>query len=359
MISISAAPHWCASDGASDGGGAVTEGTVETVSAEIGAMRYLEVYLAPLLPVLERPEVTDIFINRPGEVWVETMGGAIEHHKVPDLSEARLWNLVRQIANLSHQGISREHPLLAATLPDGARVQVVAPPATRGQLAMAIRKHIVPEFSLADYAADGAFARTLYSAGPIAPAAADAPEGNDPAQIGDFLAGLVRGRRNILISGGTSTGKTTFLNALMKEIPRGERLILIEDTAELNIVHDNAASLLAVKGELGEARVTADDLLQAALRMRPDRIILGELRGLEAYSFLRAVNTGHPGSISTIHADTPEGALEQLALIVLQSGIGLRREDIIHYVSSVVDAIVQLERRDGKRAVARIMMTRV
>jgi len=320
--------------------------------------RYLEVYLAPLLPVLARPEVTDIFINRPGEVWVETMGGAIERHDLPDINEARLWNLVRQIANLSHQGISREHPLLAATLPDGARVQVVAPPATRGLLAMAIRKHIVPEFTLADYAADGAFANTIYSRGALAPRPADAPQGDDPAQIGAFLGELVRNRRNILISGGTSTGKTTFLNALMKEIPRAERLILIEDTAELNIVHDNAASLLAVKGELVEARVTADDLLQAALRMRPDRIILGELRGLEAYSFLRAVNTGHPGSISTIHADSPEGALEQLALIVLQSGVGLRREDIIHYVSSVVDAIVQLERRDGRRAVARIMMTR-
>jgi type IV secretion system protein VirB11 len=324
-----------------------------------GAVRYLEVYLAPLLPMLARPEVTDIFVNRPGEIWVETIRGQIERHAMPELDEARLWHLVRQIANLSHQGISREHPLLAATLPDGARVQVVAPPATRSAMAIAIRKHIVPELTLSDYAADGAFARTIYSRGAIAPRAADAPAGDDPAQMTAFLGELVRSRRNILISGGTSTGKTTFLNALMKEIPREERLILIEDTAELHIVHDNAASLLAVKGELGEARVTADDLLQAALRMRPDRIILGEIRGGEATSFLRAVNTGHPGSITTVHADSPEGALEQLALIVLQTGIGLRREDIIHYVTNVVDAIVQLERRDGRRSVARIMMTRV
>jgi type IV secretion system protein VirB11 len=324
-----------------------------------GTVRYLDVYLAPLLPMLARPDVTDIYINRPGEIWVETMAGRIERHAMPDLDETRLWHLVRQIASLSHQGISREHPLLAATLPDGARVQVVAPPATRGAMAIAIRKHVVQEMTLADYAADGAFARTLYSRGAIAPHTADAPAGDDPAQIAAFMGELVRGRRNILISGGTSTGKTTFLNALMKEIPREERLILIEDTAELHIVHDNAASLLAIKGDLGEARVTADDLLQAALRMHPDRIILGEIRGVEAYSFLRAVNTGHPGSISTIHADSPEGALEQLALIVLQSGIGLRREDIIHYVTNVVDAIVQLERRDGRRSVARIMMTRV
>jgi len=325
----------------------------------IGTVRYLDVYLAPLLPMLARPEVTDIFVNRPGEIWVETMAGQIERHAMPELDEARLWHLVRQIANLSHQGISREHPLLSATLPDGARVQVVAPPATRGAMAIAIRKHIVPERTLADYAADGAFAETLYSRGPIAPRAAEAPAGDDPAQIAAFMGDLVRNRRNILISGGTSTGKTTFLNALMKEIPPEERLIVIEDTAELHLVHANAASLLAVKGDLGEARVTADDLLQAALRMRPDRIILGEIRGKEATSFLRAVNTGHPGSITTIHADSPEGALEQLALIVLQSGIGLRREDIIHYVTNVVDAIVQLERREGRRAVARIMMTRL
>ena len=330
-----------------------------------GTVRYLEVYLAPLLPMLARPEVTDIFVNRPGEIWVETIGGQIERHAMPELDEARLWHLVRQIANLSHQGISREHPLLAATLPanlygeGGARVQVVAPPATRGTMAIAIRKHIVPELTLADYADAGAFAQTVYSRGALPPLPTDAPAGDNPAQIAAFMGDLVRNRRNILISGGTSTGKTTFLNALMKEIPRHERLILIEDTAELHIVHDNVASLLAVKGELGEARINADDLLQAALRMRPDRIILGELRGGEATSFLRAVNTGHPGSITTIHADSPEGALEQLALIVLQSGIGLRREDILHYVTNAVDAIVQLERRDGRRSVARIMMTRV
>jgi type IV secretion system protein VirB11 len=326
---------------------------------EPGMVRYLEAYLAPLLPVLARAEVTDIFINRPGEIWVEAIGGEIERHAMPELTEARLWHLARQIANLSHQGISREHPLLAATLPDGARVQVVAPPATRGALAMAIRKHVVPDLALGDYARGGAFAHTRYSRGAIEPRAADAPAGGDPAQLAAFLGELVRGRRNILISGGTSTGKTTFLNALMKEIPPDERLILIEDTAELNIVHANSAALLAVKGELGEARVTAGDLLQAALRMRPDRIILGEMRGQEAYTFLRAVNTGHPGSLSTIHADSPEGALEQMALIILQSGTQLHREDIIHYVTSVVDAIVQLDRRGGRRSVARIMMTKV
>lgn len=321
-------------------------------------LRYLDAYIAPLLPVLDREEVTDVFVNRPGEIWVETIDGTIERLAVPELDDARLWRLARQIASLSHQGISREHPLLAATLPDGARVQVVAPPATRGSMVLAIRKHVVPDLTLDDYVGQGAFAHTRFSRGPTDLRAVDAPVGTHSEEQAAFLAELVRARRNIMISGGTSTGKTTFLNALMKEIPAEERLVLIEDTAEVTLVHENAAALLAVKGELGEAQVSADDLLQAALRMRPDRIILGELRGREAYTFLRAINTGHPGSLTTIHADNPEGAIEQLALIVLQSGTQLRREDVVHYAANVIDAVVQLERRQGRRQISRIMMTK-
>ena len=322
------------------------------------ATDYLAAWLAPLLPVLGRAEVTDVFINRPGEIWVETLGGVIDQIVMPELDEARLWLIARQIASLSHQGISREHPLLAATLPDGARVQVVAPPATRGSLAIAIRKHVVPDRTLGDYLDNGAFGATHFAQGASPQRPCDQPDSHEPADLAAFLARMVRERRNIIVSGGTSTGKTTFLNALIREIPAGERLIMIEDTAELIIRHANAVGLMAVKGELGEARVTADDLLQASLRMRPDRIILGELRGGEAYTFLRAVNTGHPGSLTTIHADSPEGAMEQLALIILQSGVHLRREDILHYVTNVVDVIVQLERRNGVRQISRIMTTR-
>jgi type IV secretion system protein VirB11 len=321
-------------------------------------LRFLDAYLAPLLPILARPEVTDLFVNRPGEVWIETITGGIERRDMPELDEERLWHLARQIASLSHQGINREYPLLAATLPDGARVQVVAPPATRGGIAMAIRKHVVPDLTLDDYLAGGAFANTCFSRGLSDLRAVDAPRGKDPAALAAFLGDMVRARRNILISGGTSTGKTTFLNALIKDIPANERLVLIEDTAEVIVPHANAAALLAVKGALGEARVNADDLLQAALRMRPDRIILGELRGQEAYTFLRAINTGHPGSMTTIHADSPEGALEQLALIVLQAGTRLSRADIIHYATTTIDAVVQLERREGRRQIARILLTR-
>jgi len=316
----------------------------------------LMAWLAPFAPFLAQGDVTDIFVNRPGEIWVERMGGGMERHDVPEVDEVRLWLIARGVAGISHQGISREHPLMAATLPDGARVQAVAPPAAREGMALAIRKHVVADLGLGDLGAQGMFDGAQFRQG-MAPSA-PVPAPGDGQGMGDYLAAMVRERRNILISGGTSSGKTTLLNALIREIPHGERLVTIEDTAELSVPHANAVGLLAVRGSMGEAQVGVEDLLQASLRMRPDRIMLGELRGREAYSFLRAVNTGHPGSMTTIHADSPEGAIEQLGLIVLQAGLGLGREDIMDYARSVVDVVVQLERRDGVRRVSRIITTR-
>ncbi|MEG3150066.1 P-type DNA transfer ATPase VirB11 [Sphingomonas sp. ZT3P38] len=308
--------------------------------------------------MLERADVTDIYVNRPGEVWVETTGGAIERHEAPGLDEATLSRLARQIAALSHQGISREHPLLSATLPDGARVQVVGPPATRGPLALAIRKHVSPDLALGDYVASGAFAETRHGDEDTSDIDRALAMMLDAGDIAGMLARAVRARKNILVSGGTSTGKTTFLNALIREIPAEERLILIEDTPELHLRHPNAVGLLAARSALGEARVSADDLLGASLRMRPDRIILGELRGEEAYAFLRAVNTGHPGSMTTVHADSAERAVEQIALLVLQTGTRLTRDDVVHYVRSTVDVFVQLARSGGRRHVAEVVLRR-
>lgn len=313
---------------------------------------YLRSYLRSLEPWLSRDDVTDILINAPGELWTETLGGGFQRHSAPDLNEATLWRLAAQIAALGHQGINRKHPILSATLPNGARVQVVAPPATRGPMALAIRKHRVQELSLEDYQGDGAF--NLGS--PRCHDELDAVLERllEAGDIAGFLRTAVRGRKNIIVSGGTSTGKTTFLNTLVQEVPPDERLILIEDAAEIRLTHPNAVGLIAVKGSQGEARVDANDLLQASLRMRPDRIILGELRGDEAYSFLRAVNSGHPGSITTVHADTPWGAMEQIALMVMQSNRGLPRSEIIAYVEAVVGIVVQLARVDGKRKVSEI-----
>jgi type IV secretion system protein VirB11 len=319
---------------------------------------YLRSYLAPLVGMLARPDVTDIYVNRPGEIWVETLGGAIERHEAPGLDTSTLDRLARQIAAISNQGISREHPLLSATLPDGARVQIVAPPATRGPMAIAIRKHISSDLTLADYVLAGAFEqtkreRTLHKS----PSDLALGEKLAAGDIAGTLGDAVRARKNILVSGGTSTGKTTFLNALIREIPAEERLILIEDTPELQQHHDNLIGLIAVRGALGEAQVSTSDLLAASLRMRPDRIILGELRGEEAYTFLRAINTGHPGSMTSVHADSAERAIEQVVLLVLQAGTQLSREDIRHYVKSTVDVFVQLSRTGGRRRVAEVLLS--
>lgn len=315
---------------------------------------YLRAFLAPFAKVLARPDVTDVYVNRPHEIWTESTGRAIERMESAELDEETLARLSRQIAALAHQGISREHPLISATLPDGARVQVVGPPATRGGVALAIRKHVAPNLKLADYTSAGAFADARVGDSGTATADAAIADALSSGDLERALATAVRARKNILVAGGTSTGKTTFLNALIAEIPADERLIFIEDTPELQLQHANALGLLAARSELGEARVTANDLVAASLRMRPDRIILGELRGDEALAFLRAVNTGHPGSMTTVHADSPKGAIEQITLLALQGGTQLSRADVHHYVRSTIDLYVQLSRAGGRRYVSQV-----
>jgi type IV secretion system protein VirB11 len=196
----------------------------------IGEGVYLRTYLAPLAPWLDRIDVTDILVNQPGEVWIDGASG-FERIETPDVTEVMLQRLAQQIAAHSSQGVSREYPLLAATLPDGARVQVVAPPATRKQFALAIRKHVLPDLRLVDYEKAGAFAQVSRAAGSER-AATDA-ELNELLEAGNllsFFSRAVKARRNIVISGGTGTGKTTFLNALLKEIPEDSRLIVIDAT---------------------------------------------------------------------------------------------------------------------------------
>lgn len=314
---------------------------------------YLDSYLAPLAPYFARDDITDIYVNKPCEVWIETIGGVIERIEAPGLTSSVLARLARQIAAASAQGINREHPLLAASLPDGSRVQIALPPATRGEIAMAIRKHAMSDISLGGLAELGVFDEASMASG--APVKRSGLTAGKKTGVAALLGEAVRQRKTILISGGASTGKTTFLNALLQEIPADERLILIEDTPELRLVHANAVGLIAVRGSLGEAEVTAEDLLIASLRMRPDRIILGEVRGSEAMTFLRAANTGHPGSLCTIHADSPERAIDQLALLVLQTGPRMAWEDITEYVRRSVDFVVQLKRHGGKRVVDSVL----
>ncbi|HET9629849.1 MAG TPA: ATPase, T2SS/T4P/T4SS family, partial [Novosphingobium sp.] len=211
--------------------------------------------------------------------------------------------------------------------------------------ALAIRRHRLLDLGL-----------DAYDRGPLTPAPAQ-PWPDMQAEPIAYLREAIRRRRTVLVSGGTSSGKTTFLNAMLREIPAQERVVVVEDTAELRLPGANGVGLIAVRGDLGEARVTADELVQAALRLRPDRIVVGELRGAETVSFLRAINTGHPGSFSTVHANSPRGALDQLALMAMQTGIGLTRTETLDYAASVIDLIVQLDRVEGRRGVAAIAAT--
>ncbi len=307
---------------------------------------YLHRYLQPFAPWLQAPDVTEILVNRPGEVWVERLGERrMQRETVAAIDDRLLERLAAQVARVSHQAISREHPLLAASLPGGERVQMVAPPATRRHWALAIRRHLDLDLPLEAYR----FAEP-------GPGPSPGSSGGLPAHPSlSALREAVAARRTILIAGGTSSGKTTFLNALLKEVPAHERIIAVEDTPELRLVQPNHLGLVAVKGEQGETRIGTGDLLQAALRLRPDRLLLGEVRGPEAVTFLRAINTGHPGSFTTIHANTPQGALEQLVLMVMQAGLGLGRDDTLAYVRSVVDMVVQLGRVGGERRILAVM----
>jgi type IV secretion system protein VirB11 len=313
---------------------------------------YLRSYLRPFARWLEQADVSEILVNRPGEVWVEAAGQpAMLRFDAPEVTDELMGRLAAQIARAGHQAVNRQSPLLAAVLPSGERVQMVGPPATHRHWAMAIRRHLTTDLDL-----------DAYDRGPLSsPSPRGQPEDDEDEARRDpigFLKHAVAARKTVLISGGTSSGKTTFLNSLLKAVPRGERIVLVEDTPEIAVRQPNALGLTAVKGDLGEARVSVDDLLQAALRLRPDRIIVGEIRGSEAATFLRAINTGHPGSFTTVHANTPEGALEQIALMVMQGGMALPRTEILAYVRSVADVVVQLGRVEGERRIVDLRLLR-
>ena len=315
----------------------------------------LETYLNPFKALFAEEGVNEIMVNKPKEAWVEKRGDQ-RLEIIPDIDFEHLMGLGRLVAQSTEQTVSEEKPLLSATLPNGYRIQVVFPPASEpGSVAMAIRKGSGMQLTLEDYDKMGAFSNTSTE---------EVHDKNDDIlaeyiknnKIREFLDYAIKCKKNIIISGGTSTGKTTFTNAALLAIPAEERLITVEDAREVQLPnHPNRVHLLASKGGQGRAKVTTQDLIEACLRLRPDRIIVGELRGAEAFSFLRAINTGHPGSISTLHADTPTMALEQLKLMVMQAGLGMPPDEIKKYISAVIDVVVQLKRGGGgKRYISEV-----
>jgi len=318
-------------------------------------------YAGPLAPFLARADVTELVINRPGEIGIETRQ-VWEWHKVADLDSGSLMTLARLMAGLTKQDISGEYPICSSVLPDGARVQVVVPPAVeRGQISITIRKASSLAMDIGDFERAGLFSEVR------APGDNEAVNGEllrlrDAGQWPEFFRLAVESRKNILISGATSSGKTSFSKGLIKLIPDYERILTIEDTRELVVPHRNRVHMMYAKDGKGLQKAGAKELLESALRMRPDRILLQELRDGTAFFYLRNVNSGHPGSITTVHANTAEGALEQLTLLVKESegGNDLDRQDIRAMLRSLVDVVVQMHRmppKDGEAA--RYRMTEV
>jgi type IV secretion system protein VirB11 len=319
-----------------------------------GDTAVLEHYLHPLRPHLDGTGVTELVINRPGELAVER-DGAWHWHEAPELTEAWLRPLAIAAAAVTAQDVTADRPICSTVLPTGERCQIVLPPAAE-HISLTLRKPSAVSLTLHDLDAAGLFTDVAPAAGRGDAEDARLTAHREAADWPAFLALAVRARRNILISGATGSGKTTLAKALVRLIPEEERILTIEDARELAVPHRNAVHLLYAKDGQGLAQVGAKDLLECALRMRPDRILLQELRDGTAFFYLRNVNSGHPGSITTLHADSAALAFEQLTLLVKESegGRDLARDDIRALLHLLVDIVVQVSRAGGRFRVTEV-----
>ena len=316
----------------------------------------LRTHTKPLHAMLQRSDVTEISVNQPNEVYLAVQGASeMSRVDVPGLDFDFRMRQGGLIAEATDQEINNAHPLLSATLEGGFRVQVAIPPAVEaGTVAMSIRKQALLDIDLDFYERSGAFDRTNEIGGNEQAQRDELLSAYHNREWSRFLKLAVQLRENILISAGTDSGKTTLLNALLKVMSPNERLTTIEDAREIRPPQSNVVHLLYSRGGQGVAKVTAQDLLEATLRFKPDRIILGELRGSEAYSYLRSVNSGHPGSISTVHANSPAMAFEQIALMVMQGYANVQKETVLEYIKSVIPVVIQLRREHGVRRITDI-----
>jgi type IV secretion system protein VirB11 len=328
---------------------------VQTGSKECASA--LELTLHPLRPLLSRPDVMEICINRPSELFLETRSGwHCEPAGYADLEWCR--RFAKLVANFSRQRIDECSPLLSASLPSGERVQIALPPATpQGCVAVNIRRPSDEVWSVGELARRGIFRQTRAAGNTAEEVEIELGRLLVEQRYEAFMRLAVRSRRNILVSGPTGSGKTTLTKALIREIPPQERLVTIEDAPELVLEsHPNHVRLFYSKDDQGLARVTPKQLLEATLRMKPDRILLAELRAEEAFDYLRNVNSGHPGSITSVHASSAALAFEQLVLLVKQSegGRQLARRDIRSLLRRLIDVIVQCGVQNHERCVKEI-----
>jgi pilus assembly protein CpaF len=292
-------------------------------------------FLRPIEHLIDDPEISEIMVNPSSRVFIERRGTIVE---VPGIAIAdrTLRIAIRNIARALGDEISEEKPILDSRLPDGSRVAAVIPPCSVGGAVLTIRK----------------FHNRVFTAGELVRIGTLTPE------LLETLRRAIERERNILISGGTATGKTTLLNALAAYIPPDARLILIEDTSEIRIETDNLIRLEARRELPGLPAVTIRDLLRASLRHRPDRIILGEVRGGEAFDLLQALNTGHSGTLSTIHANSAEQAIARFTSCVLESGVELPYAAVRSGIADSIHLLLHIERRKGRRRVSEVLEIR-
>jgi type IV secretion system protein VirB11 len=322
-------------------------------------------FLRPLRERLDAPGVLEVCINRPGELLVETVSGW-QFVEAPEMTLERCTSLATAVATYCDQQINQERPLLSATLPSGERIQFVIPPAvTRGTVSITVRKPSLAIKRLGDFEREGLFERignrsatvNRTPTGELLPFEQELMALKDAGRYAEFLRLAVRKHQTIVVSGKTGSGKTTFMKGLVEEVPQHERLITIEDTAELTLPnHPNVVHLFYSKDAQGTAKVTAKSLLEACLRMKPDRIFLAEVRGDECFYFVRLAASGHPGSITSVHAGSCALAFEQMSLMIRESGAGggLRMNEIKWLLGVVVDVVVQFDRDERGRFMSEI-----
>lgn len=317
-------------------------------------------FLRPLREQLDRPGVLEVCINRPGELFVESTRGWSAVH-APDMTCERCMSLATAVATYCDQQINQEKPLLSATLPTGERIQFVIPPAvSRGTVSITVRKPSMQTRGLDDFEREGLFERTSAQAaaeGLVLPFEKELMALLAARRYAEFLRLAVCQRQTIVVSGRTGCGKTTFMKGLVEEVARDERLITIQDAAELTLPnHPNAVHLFYGKDAQGTSHITAKSLLEACLRMKPDRIFLAEVRGDECFHFVRLAASGHPGSITSVHAGSCALAFEQMALMVRETGAGsgLALAEIKRLLRLVVDIVVQFDRDSRGRFISEI-----
>lgn len=287
----------------------------------------------PLQPLLDDPELSEVMVNGPDQIFVER-NGRLTLTGARFRSEDQLRRVIERIVSRVGRRIDESSPLVDARLEDGSRVNAIIPPLAVNGSSLTIRKFAADPLKVDDLIAFGSISR----------------------EIAELLQACVRAHLNIMVSGGTGTGKTTLLNVLSSFIPQGERIITIEDAVELQLQQSHVVRLESRPANIeGKGEVTIRDLLKNSLRMRPDRIVVGECRGGEALDMLQAMNTGHDGSLSTVHSNSPRDAISRMETLVLMAGMDLPLRAIREQIASAIDVIVQLTRlRDGSRRVTHV-----